>query len=199
MEESKLILPELTELCQKYRVLTTDSQPAYVTDSRRQRGYIEGAIQIEHRIFVQQLNQLTDLEYIARCGDKCYSRVTFKDGWWSFSENFVNDEWDSRTHFGIDSLIGITQHEDYETDDYNMIDDPSITFFTVCDPCFGCQTNHCCLELMKVLERQVFPLEIVHEPIPTGSILERRDIDQHTTRNTKKIDFVKSGNNGVLL
>lgn len=151
-EESILILSELTELCQKYRILTIESQPAYVTETRRQRGYIVGAIQMENCSFVNQLNQLTDLEYTVRCGNKCYSKVTLSGFWWSFSENLVNGQWRSTTHLGTDSLTDISEHDMYETDDYNMLNDPSVTFFTICDPCFGCPTNHCCLELMKALE-----------------------------------------------
>lgn len=154
--ESLLIIDELTELCEKYRVLTLSSQPSIVEDECRQRGYITGAVKGNLDAFVKILNDVTDLEYIVKCGNRFCSKISIHDDiWWSFTEELDDGKWKSFTHSCINHMTNDSEYKFYETNDYDMIDDDEVIRFTVCEPEFGLDTNHCCTELMKAMNELI--------------------------------------------
>lgn len=169
--ESSLIISELIELCDTHHILTIESQPAEQDDDYRQRGYLTGAVIGNVDNFVKKLNNMTDLEYVVKCDNKFYSNISIRgicgqhassththgdqctmSSAWCFTDELIDGRWISHTRYFVNDLFDIcdSEYEFYATDDYDLIYDDEVIRFTVCDPDFGLETNHCCTELIKV-------------------------------------------------
>jgi hypothetical protein len=156
MEESKLIVSDLINLCKDHDVLTTTSQPA-ITDKdgkMRQRGYITGCFQSNNpKGFVKRLALHTDLEYYVVKGNKKYMNIsTDSDNRWHFTQKKEGSKWKTCTGLWMDSLVKDfdAEYDFYDTDYYNLLDD-NVVLFCVCDPRFGLPANNCCSKLIDAM------------------------------------------------
>ncbi len=160
-DETEMICDLMIAMCSELRAMTTNSQPAYVQELRRQRGYVSLFIRTDKDIStIAEKLYGTDLvcvvskytgaqttnacilwdETIERCNDVSQIRRT------------PDDTWEGKTFFNPWHSNFSILMELYDTDVYKASLDKSLVYIHAADAGWGYATDHCIKRVHQVLK-----------------------------------------------
>ncbi len=159
--ESYIIRDAMIAMCSELRAMTTNSQPAYVTELRRQRGYVSVFIRINKDIFtiaerllksglVCAISKNTGLQTSEAC--LSWDETTDKYNDVSQTRSTSKANWKGRSSFN--PLHGNSSEiiEHYDTYLYRASLDRSLVCIHAADYGWGYPADHCIKTVHQVLK-----------------------------------------------